>query len=216
MRSEAEIACALGKDTIDATPRALNFDGGHRRDAVPGTAPGRWREGRRSSRDLVLGPTPARWRGSWRRLASSRSPLDATQVFCAGSPCDGISGNNRYRKASIVDHPTSGLVSFVGEWYEKLTARAEQQDEPFITILENVGSMFLSVREELNDVLRQDVNRYIVDEMLSEAPRGNATSGPTYFVSASIKFRPDPLGSHRHRSRSSSRKLSSCRASSAC
>ena len=125
-----------------------------------------WREGRRSSSDLVLGPTPARWRGSWRRLASSRSPLDATQVFCAGSPCDGISGNNRYRKASIVDHPTSGLVSFVGEWYEKLTARAEQQDEPFITILENVGSMFLSVREELNDVLRQDVNRYIVDEML--------------------------------------------------
>ena len=172
MRSEAEIACAVGKDTIDATPRALNFDGGHRRDAVPGTAPARWREGRRSSRDLVLGPTPARWRGSWRRLASSRSPLDATQVFCAGSPCDGISGNNRYRKASIVDHPTSGLVSFVGEWYEKLTARAEQQDEPFITILENVGSMFLSVREELNDVLRQDVNRYVVDEMLfGGAPR---------------------------------------------
>ena len=34
----------------------------------------------------------------------------------------------------------------------------------------------MSVREELNDVLRQDVNRYIVDEMLSEAPRGNATS----------------------------------------
>ena len=107
VRSEAEIACAVGKDTIDATPRALNFDGGYGRDAVPGTAPARWREGRRSSRDLVLGPTPARWRGSWRRLASSRSPLDATQVFCAGSPCDGISGNNRYRKASIVDtrHP---------------------------------------------------------------------------------------------------------------
>ena len=83
-----------------------------------------------------------------------------------------VEGNNRYRKASIVDHPTSGLVSFVGEWYEKLTARAEQQDEPFITILENVGSMFLSVREELNDVLRQDVNRYIVDEMLfGGAPR---------------------------------------------
>jgi hypothetical protein len=77
---------------------------------------------------------------------------NVVDVFSNGSPCDGTSGRNFNRLPSIKNHPTSGLVSYTGEWHERLQ-RMNGPGEPFITCLENVGSMMMSVRREFDEVL---------------------------------------------------------------
>ena len=111
---------------------------------------------------------------------------NVVDVFSNGSPCDGTSGRNFNRLPSIKNHPTSGLVSYTGEWHERLQ-RMNGPGEPFITCLENVGSMMMSVRREFDEVLGADVHRYVVDEVLfGGAPRKRYywTNAPVETLSA--------------------------------